>query len=181
MGTREGGNHLIWIDCSFEDLRLESSGGSNLHKAKASSKFPDAVSCTICIMEKSWNHTLKVNSVSNGSSPDFCTCEVRQGILLHAVEFRDPLLRSVGNRFKVHGLTGSTYPDPNSIIQTLSSFGQLVDQVQEARYEPEPRSHCYKSWLTSDGIIAFISRLTSQRCSPWTRVALPLLSSQSTI
>ena len=35
--------HLIWIELSFADRRLESSGGSNLHRASASSKLPDAV------------------------------------------------------------------------------------------------------------------------------------------
>lgn len=36
------------IELSFAARRVESSGGSSLHKAKASSKSPDAVNCTIC-------------------------------------------------------------------------------------------------------------------------------------
>ena len=46
--SSKGYIHLIWIDCSFAARRLESSGGSSLHKANASSKLPDAVNCTIC-------------------------------------------------------------------------------------------------------------------------------------
>lgn len=40
--------YLMCIELSLEALSDASSGGSSLHKDKASSKFPEAVNCTIC-------------------------------------------------------------------------------------------------------------------------------------
>jgi hypothetical protein len=36
------------IELSFAARKFESSGGSSLHNASASSNSPDAVNCTIC-------------------------------------------------------------------------------------------------------------------------------------
>jgi len=38
----------MWIELSFAARKFESSGGSSLHNASASSNSPEAVNCTIC-------------------------------------------------------------------------------------------------------------------------------------
>lgn len=85
--------YLICIELSFAARKLESSGGSSLHRANASSKSPEAVNCTICKikMQKSAGNKIDIKeslylgdtSRVYSSMPNIITCAIYQKQQIH--------------------------------------------------------------------------------------------------
>ena len=141
--------HLIWIEPSFAVLWLASSGGSSLHKAKASSKLPDAVNCTICNAVQNLIVLFKEKTLcgflvrpSMPSPKALCNCNCRYDVITNRNRRYNEFKRFFFFFWKVISFIDIKKEHPRAQGVYKGSTNQ-IQKLQESRKSTKEGNDCF--------------------------------------